>query len=251
MTKLMPFLKKYLPYILLGLGVVVFVVVGVIVVKNKNKGIDEEEEVVVELPFDKRPVVSLTPSADGHWLKLKVERLDKTANMLDYELLYSLPDGRTQGVPGSVTLNGRDMFERDLLLGSESSGKFRYDEGVKNGTITIRLRDKKGKLMGKVGGGFSLFNPADGTTLTTETGDLSVTLATFPKNSHLVMMETFGVSKEPSFKSTETPFGLFASGDVEISEYTVKGVASYVYKDGWVTEKSLSGTRFFFIASSE
>jgi len=40
-TKLMPFLKKYLPYILLGLGVVVFVVVGVIVVKNKTNGVFE------------------------------------------------------------------------------------------------------------------------------------------------------------------------------------------------------------------
>ncbi len=251
MTKILPLLKKYLPYILLGLGILVFAIVGVIVVKNKNKGVDDEEEVVVELPFDKRPVVSLTPSADGHWLKLKVEKIDKTANMLDYELLYSLPDGRTQGVPGSVTLNGRDMFERDLLMGSESSGKFRYDEGVKNGTITIRLRDKKGKLMGKVGGGFSLFNSADGTTLTTETGDFSVTLASFPKNSHLVLMESFGVNKAPGFKSTETPFGLFASGDVGISEYTVKGVASYVYKNNWVTDKDLSGSRFFFIASSE
>jgi len=70
-TKILPLLKKYLPYILLGLGILVFAIVGVIVVKNKNKGVDDEEEVVVELPFDKRPVVSLTPSADGHWLKWK------------------------------------------------------------------------------------------------------------------------------------------------------------------------------------
>lgn len=251
MTKILPLLKKYLPYILLGLGVVVFAIVGFLVIKNKNKSTDEEDEVVVELPFDKRPVVSLTPSADGHWLKLKVEKVDKTTNMLDYELLYSLPDGRTQGVPGSVTLNGKDMFERDLLLGSESSGKFRYDEGVKNGTITIRLRDKKGKLMGKVGGGFSLFNPADGETLSTETGDLSVTLASFPKDSHIVLMESFGVSKAPDFKSTETPFGLFASDDISISEYTVKGVTAYVYSNSWVTDKDLTGARFFFIASTE
>lgn len=244
-------MKKYLPYLLLGLGALVFLVVGIIVIKNRSKNTDGEEEVLVELAFDKRPVVSLTPSADGHWLKLKVEKIDKTAFMLDYELLYSLPDGRTQGVPGSVTLDGRDMFERDLLLGSESSGKFRYDEGVKNGTITIRLRDKKGKLMGKVGGGFSLFNPVDGETLSTEADDLSITLASFPKTSHIVLMESFGVSKLPDFKSTEIPFGLFASEDVEISDYTLKGVTSYVYNNDWVTDKDLSGAHFFFIASSE
>lgn len=236
---------------LLGLGVLVFITVGFLVIKNKNRGTDEEDEVVVELSFDKRPVVSLTPSADGHWLKLKVEKVDKTANMLDYELLYSLPDGRTQGVPGSVTLDGRDMFERDLLLGSESSGKFRYDEGVKNGTITIRLRDKKGKLMGKVGGGFSLFNPVDGEKLSTQAADLSITLASFPKTSHIVLMESFGVSQIPNFGSTETPFGLFASESVEISDYTLKGATSYVYNNGWVTDKNLVGARFFFIASSE
>lgn len=242
--------KKYLPYILVGLGVLVFVGAIFLVYRSKHSSSDEMEEANVELPFEKRPVVSLTPSADGHWLKLKVEKIT-TASMLDYELLYSLPDGRTQGVPGSVTIEGRDMFERDLLLGSESSGKFRYDEGVKTGTITIRLRDKKGKLLGKVGGEFNLFSPADGTTLSNTTGDFSVTIDTFPKDAYIVTMESFGVFKEPGFKSSEMPFGLFASSDVTVTDYQLKGAASYVYESDWSTSKNISGTSFFFISSVE
>jgi len=153
-------MKKYLPLILIGVGLVVLVG-GFLFIKSRNKG-GEEEEVVKEIPADQRPLVSLIPSSDGHWLKLKIEKIRvQGAKSLDYELLYSLPDGRTQGVPGTVKIEGKDI-ERDLLLGSESSGKFRYDEGVTGGTMTIRFRDTKGKLIGKLSTKFTLSSPKKG-----------------------------------------------------------------------------------------
>jgi len=152
--------RKYLPLILIGVGLVVLVG-GFLFIKSRNKG-GEEEEVVKEIPADQRPLVSLIPSSDGHWLKLKIEKIRvQGAKSLDYELLYSLPDGRTQGVPGTVKIEGKDI-ERDLLLGSESSGKFRYDEGVTGGTMTIRFRDTKGKLIGKLSTKFTLSSPKKG-----------------------------------------------------------------------------------------
>lgn len=153
-------MRKYLPLILIGVGLVVLVG-GFLFIKSRNKG-GEEEEVVKEIPADQRPLVSLIPSSDGHWLKLKIEKIRvQGAKSLDYELLYSLPDGRTQGVPGTVKIEGKDI-ERDLLLGSESSGKFRYDEGVTGGTMTIRFRDTKGKLIGKLSTKFTLSSPKKG-----------------------------------------------------------------------------------------
>ncbi|MEK7550169.1 MAG: hypothetical protein AAB535_00075 [Patescibacteria group bacterium] len=154
-------MKKYLPLILLGVGL--FVVVGAFVfVKNSRNNGEEEEETVKEIPVGERPLVSLIPTSDGHWLKLMIEKIKVSgATSLDYELLYSLPDGRTQGVPGTVKLDGNDVT-RDLLLGSESSGKFRYDEGVTGGTITIRFRDSKGKLIGKLSTQFTLTSPKKG-----------------------------------------------------------------------------------------
>lgn len=155
-------IRRYLPLILIAVGVLVLVGAFLFVRSSRNKSRAEEEETVKEIPTDQRPVVSLIPTSDGHWLKLKIEKIKvQGASSLDYELLYSLPDGRTQGVPGTVKIDGSDIV-RDLLLGSESSGKFRYDEGVTGGTITIRFRDSKGKLIGKLSTKFTLTSPKKG-----------------------------------------------------------------------------------------
>ena len=142
--------KKYLPVILIGVGLVVLFGAFLAVKNNKSNSTVVDEETVKEIPFSERPFVSLTPSSDGFYLKLSISQVKvKNAASLDYELLYTLSDGRTQGVPGTVKLTGGDIV-KDLLLGSESNGKFRYDEGVEGGTLTIRFRDSKGKLLGKL-----------------------------------------------------------------------------------------------------
>lgn len=150
-------MKKYLPFILLGVGLLA-VIIGIIVVKNlKKQGTDDESDIAVpEIPADQRPSVSLTPTNDGHWLNFVVSKTNvKGAASMDYELVYSVKNGGQQGVPGTVKLDGSNV-ERKLLLGSESSGKFRYDEGVETGTMTLRFRNSSGKLIGKLSTTFTL-----------------------------------------------------------------------------------------------
>src|SRR3972149_8163539 len=150
-------MKKFLPLIFLLLGVLVLVGVFFLI-KGKKEVPQDEEEKVPEIAFENRPITSLTPSEDGHWLKLQIDKVKIKAKSLDYELLYKLPDGRTQGVPGTVDLSSTTKIERDLLLGSESSGKFRYDEGVEEGTLTLRFRNSKGILTAKFLTEFSLIS---------------------------------------------------------------------------------------------
>jgi len=148
-------MKKILPFVVLalGLGVASFVIWKIVGGKSQPPPIVEdvgEEEVVVELPMEQRPFLSLVPRVDGHEIKLKLERIPAGTPTAEYELEYKVADGRTMGVPGSVSLSGATTLERDLLLGSCSSGKCRFDEGVESGKVTIRLRDGKGKLIGRV-----------------------------------------------------------------------------------------------------
>ena len=204
-------------------------------VKNQKTTLVEEEEKVAEIPFDKRPVVSLIPSEDGHWLKLIVEKLSFPANSLDYELLYTLPDGRTQGVPGTVSLSGIDVLERDLLLGSESSGKFRYDEGVEKGVLTLRFRDDKGKLLGKLTDNFRLFNDIE----EVASDDLSFkyTFDKTPKGVYFVVVSSFGVPKMPSFEVKSGPYGIFSSSDDKFpGEVEVSGTP-FIYQNDWIELK--------------
>jgi hypothetical protein len=248
-------MKKYLPVIIFIIGII-FVVGIFFLIKNKKTVAEApEEEVIPEIAFEKRPVVSLTPSKDGHWLKLTINKIEVPAKSLDYELLYKLPDGRTQGVPGTVTISGKDQIDRDLLLGSESSGKFRYDEGVETGTLTIRFRSDKGKLLGRLSTDFHLQSAT--TDITSIDGKFKFTLDKKPKEGFFVVMETFGVPNVVSKTVSSGPYGLFTSltdslsGKVKMDTYKVYRYADNntweLYADG-ASVKSNGG---IFIGASE
>ncbi len=245
--------KKFLPFLLLAVGVLALVVVLILTkVKGKNQkqaSVQPEEETVAEIPFEKRPFVSLVPSQDGHWLKLKVEGSRPEAKSLDYEILYQLPDGRTQGVPGSVILTSDD-FERDILLGSESSGKFRYDEGVKQGTLTLKFRDDQGKLVGKLSGDFELLS--DVKELVSADGKFKFIPDGQTKGIFFVVMETFGVKEKPPLTDFIGPYGVFTSVDLK-SGGKVEITASsqiFEFKDSWqpLTSGKASGPGVFVAA---
>ena len=232
-------MKKYLPLILLILGILVLILVYFFVIrKPADKGTTEEDQGLIEVSLKDRPITSLTPSADGHWLKLKIEKIKVSAKTLDYELLYQLPDGRTQGVPGTVKLTGENSFIRDLLLGSESSGKFRYDEGVEEGTLTLRFRDDKGKLLAKFSAKFHL--QSNTKEITSVDGKLKATLNKLPSKAFFVTMETFGVPG--SVESVNGgPYGIFTSTVEKLTgEVKLSGASPKTWNgSAWVEDSSI------------
>ncbi len=202
--------KKFLPLVLLGVGILILILVFVFIKNKKNTAVVDESDVVVEVAFADRPFASLTPTSDGHYINLKIDKIKlPKAVSLDYELLYTLPDGRTQGVPGTVDLKGETSFERKLLLGSESSGKFRYDEGVTDGSLTVRLRDTKGKLLAKFSTKWHL-QSAD-LELTSIDQNFTYILDKKPKGMYFITMETFGLVDSSVTEVASGPYGIFTS----------------------------------------
>ena len=91
--------KKYLPFILLAAGILVLVGVFAFVKSNKKEVVVDENDVsgLVEVPLEKRPVLSLTPSSDGHYLKLKVEKIvGEVGDIISFDkvLLTASDDGK-------------------------------------------------------------------------------------------------------------------------------------------------------------
>ncbi len=187
-------IKKYWPVIAIVVGIIVFIGVVLMIRKNNSATSDlqtDETETVVEIPVEQRPVAALVAKPDGHWLVLTVSSIKVTdATAMDYELLYKVGDGRTQGVPGTIQLNGQTSISRELLLGSESAGKFRYDTGVETGTLTLRFRNSSGKLLGKVSTDFHF---QSGTVeLSSVDGKFKYTLDKMAKGVYFITMQSFG-----------------------------------------------------------
>ena len=172
-------MKKYLPFIFLGVGILILVLVFVFIRSKKSADVTDDNGTLVELAFSDRPFASLTPTTDGHYLNLKIEKIKvPKATSMDYELLYSLPDGRAQGVPGTADLKNQSTFERKLL--AKFSTKFHLQSNV--------------------------------TELTSIDTNFTYVLDKKPKGIFFITMETFGLPSEASVSEAKGgPYGVFAS----------------------------------------
>ncbi len=224
-------MKKYLPLILLFAGIIILVVAFVFVKGRKEKGVElpEEETALLEIPIAERPVVSLTPTSDGHYLNLKVKKITFEAFNLEYMLLYDVPGGAQQGVPGTVPLQGFNEVEVELLLGTESSGKFRYDDGVENGTLTLRFRNDKGQLLVKFETDFHLQTSTD---LLTSPDVVFKYELTEENKEFFVTMGSIGLPDVFEGEIDSGPYGIFTSSSKKVPGSVDASFDNIYYWDG-------------------
>ncbi len=231
-----PNIKKYLPFILLGVGVVVLVIVFWIVKGKKEVTPTKEEEVaLMEVALADRPVVSLSPDAEGHYLTLKVSKLLKSASKAEYILEYRTKEGVNQGTSGEIDM-ANDTYENNLLLGTESSGKFRYDNAVENGSITILFRNDKGKLLTKFRSEFHM--QKDATELTSTDGKFKYTLNKAPKGVLYLTMPSIGILADAPAGSVVGNYVLMAAsanvpGSLTAGSVSIEGSTVYKFDNGW------------------
>lgn len=208
--------KKILLILVAALILVVIIVAFIIKGRKSSSGSSNEDESNVPVLSESQwPAISLTPTDKsdvsgslGHWLTFKVEKINiEGAASMDYLLVYNTSDGGQQGVPGTIQLVG-DSVEKKLLLGSESSGKYRYDAGVETGTMTITFRDSNGKSLGKLTSDFHLQSGV--TELTSVDGTFKYTMDKIAKGVYFVTMKTYA---EPTVSSViwQNTYGVFAS----------------------------------------
>jgi len=166
----------------------------------------EPEGVLIETTLEERPYITLTPSSDGHWLTIEVTRI-QDADSLEYELLYNTESGATQGSINTVKLKGESSYSKKILLGSESSGHYKFDEGVTQGTLTVRLRGGKGTR--KFVTDFHLQQGDE--ELISIDGNFTVE-GTITKGNFYVTMDTIGLPGEFEGEVITGPYETFSSG---------------------------------------
>jgi len=243
-------MKKIFPIV-----VVLLVVVGGAIwfFGFKNKKTSESvatptpaEKEITEIPLEKRPYVSLTPRADGKEFTLDIGRIENTETV-EYELVY-LSQGISRGVIGSVNLSGEKSISRKLLLGSCSRNVCKYDEGVEQGTLTMRFRGPNGTSKFTTD-----FHLQKGTgPLTSVDGKFELD-GKFSTTSFYLTMNTVGLPGIIDKTVADGPYGVFTSGSSTIKNGTVKlGPQVYFWNGStWqVVENSVSQLGVFVAVSS-
>lgn len=135
-------MKKYLKFIIPG--AIVLAVIAWIYWPSKTKKEETVQtttrkvEQINKLAIKDRPYVVLTPRADGKEVTLTIDKVTKATNA-EYELEYTA-GSMIQGVFGELDFATEGLpLSKDLLFGSCSKGKCRYDENVSGGSLTIRF----------------------------------------------------------------------------------------------------------------
>lgn len=115
--------------------------------KNLAKGgkpTPSPAQVLQELSADQLPLVRLIPRADKREVTLEIKNI-KNADSVEYELSY-LSKGLSRGVVGTIQLKGETSVSRKILLGTCSRNVCKYDEGITDGQLTLRLRSSEGVI---------------------------------------------------------------------------------------------------------
>lgn len=152
--------------ILIGILILLGVLGWLWVQKFASKESGPVEE--IDLVFDAEgPYAQLIPRRDGNALILNLKRTS-TYDEITYELSYtSLPDttiisGKKitdeegsaegsidRGVAGTIdTKDKKGEYEQEILFGTCSKNVCKYDQGVENGTLNLKI--KKGKKIYKM-----------------------------------------------------------------------------------------------------
>lgn len=238
-------MKKNYIFILVIIGIILILGGGFIFWRSwrvkELPPASEPEGVLIETTLEERPYIILTPSSDGHWLTIEVSRI-READSLEYELLYNTASGATQGSINTVKLKGESSYSKKILLGSESSGHYKFDEGVTQGSLTVRLRGGPGTR--KFVTDFHLQQGED--ELASIDGNFSIK-DTFSKSNFYVTMHTVGLPGEFDGEVIAGPYEIFSSGaktvkngqvEITLSEETETAKLYSWSGTKWIEEKS-------------
>lgn len=142
MTKITIFLSQYkLSLLLLAAVILVFVGGFYLFQKYILSGSQKVDE--VELFFDEEgPYAQLVPRRDGNAIHLIIKRT-ASYDAISYELSYNA-EGVDRGVVGDVdTSKKKGEYEQEILFGTCSKNVCKYDKGVENGTLTLKIKNGK------------------------------------------------------------------------------------------------------------
>ena len=136
-------MKTKLSLIAVAIGLILVFFLGFRMLSSNSK---EEEEIsptpTVVLPTITDEVkVTLKPINQNREVVLSIVNIPSDIKIVEYEMSYETGKGLLKGVNGRIKLKGEREISREIKLGTCSSGKCVYDEGVTSINLSLRFSD--------------------------------------------------------------------------------------------------------------
>ena len=201
-------MKKKLTIIFIILAVVL-IIGAIFLVRARNRSqIDNDQaelSTVLETLLIDRPYVSLIPRADGKEFTLEISRI-KNVEIIEYELVYE-SEGLSRGVIGSIEISsGETKVSRKLLLGTCSRDVCKYDEGIEQGSLTLRFRSSEGARKFETD-----FHLQQGDQELISIDENFKLAGKFSPSAFYITMATIGLPQEVKEEVFVEPYGIFTA----------------------------------------
>jgi hypothetical protein len=137
----------------LMIGLIVVIILIVIfaftaLTKNTSKISPSTENVLpvgdVVPTVDSSVVVNVEPLSGNKEITLTIDNLPKGTTSVEYELSYNAKGNVPKGVIGTIDTTAGENIERKITLGTCSSGKCIYDEGVTDIKVSLKFNGDYG-----------------------------------------------------------------------------------------------------------
>lgn len=220
-------MKQHLKYIIPA----ALILAGIIFFVSTRKTTDQAPpisqrrvEPINKLDVKDRPFVTLTPRADGREVTLSIDNV-ASATSAEYELEYQA-ESLIQGVFGTIDLTEGDLpISKDLLFGSCSKGKCRYDEGVTGGSLTLRFEGGDEAYVLKSDFNLQLMGDREGVFGTKDAkATLDVGRSGLPLTTYVIAISTMGPPAPVEEEILAGPYAFLAaiSPKLTSAEVTIK-----------------------------
>lgn len=202
--------------------------------KEEPQPVVKTQPLINQKPVKERPYATLNPTDDGHSIDLTIYD-SAGAHLVEYELEYQA-GSMLQGAFGRIDFSTESLpVTKNLLFGSCSKGKCKYDEGVSGGSLTLRY---EGTDSFAVKGEFSYQNMTERQGVFASR-DSKVSLDVGPKglpaNTYLVVANTLGLPGEVEGEIVAGPYGFFTPDAEKINNATLS----------WQTKQTPEGTKVY------
>lgn len=134
--------------ILIVLLIVIIAGFGFVVFSANKKDSSEEEDSkpTIALPTVTDNVkVDLSTKENNKVVVLKISGIPSGIELVEYEITYTTGDALPRGVLGKITVSGeKEILRDDIVLGTCSSGKCVYDQGVTEVNLSLKFNSSSG-----------------------------------------------------------------------------------------------------------
>lgn len=217
-------MKPYLKFIIPGF-ILLIILAWMFWPSKKNRTATPEAtkkmEEINKIALADRPYVTLTPRADGKEVSMTIDRVAK-ATSVEYEMEYQA-ESLIQGVFGTIDFTQETApVSKNLLFGSCSKGKCRYDEGISGGSLTLRFDGGKEPFALKSGFNLQRQFDREGKFISQDSkAGLDVGRSGLPANTFVLIAGTMGLPTAVDGEVLAGPYSFLAATSPTLKNATL------------------------------